>query len=126
MKQKWIAFVMLYAGCADSLKPDDVKDSIPGIYVRHYRDEFTDSYDTIEIFLLSKTGSDSYGIVKKMKYQKVLNDHNLPEQYKVLDWTGSYDRESKSLLVMPSGKRVYFNPSKRELQLGRAPYKKLK
>jgi len=118
-----LSFLILMA-CNGTYK-DEVKDFIPGVYYRHYMDEYTNSYDTVEIKLVTNEGSDGYVVNKRARYQKMIDGQKTSFAYKTDQWFGSYEKDSKTLYIGKSGKRIYFDPKEGELKMGDMPYKKL-
>ena len=118
-----ISFFILIA--CGGLNKDTVKDFIPGVYYRHYMDEYTNSYDTVEIKLVTNEGSEGYVLNKRTRYQKMIEGQKTSFAYKKEQWFGSYEKDSKTLYIGKSGKRIYFDPKEGELKMGDMPYKKL-
>jgi hypothetical protein len=116
----YVVFVFLSLRCG-LMQPDKVKAFVPGVYVRHYTDEYTDSYDTITI----RAVNDKYEVIKKTKFEKVMNNGGTAPGYTIQRWTGNYDDKTKSLWLEQAGKAISFNPAKKELIIGTQPYKKL-
>jgi hypothetical protein len=123
---KKIFVVAALISCSDTFRSDEVKNFIPGVYARHYSDEYTDSYDTLEIRRITTSGSEGYAVTKTMKYKRQNQSKTNPVQHKTEEWTGSYEEEKKTLLLEPSGKRIYFDPSLGEAKLGIIAYQKIK
>lgn len=109
----------------NGLNKDEVQDFIRGVYCRHYMDEYTNSYDSVEIKLITKEGSEGYVVNKKSRYQKMIDGKKTPFDYKTEQWFGNYEKDSKTLYIEKSGKRIYFDPKEGELKMGGMPYKKL-
>ena|SRR6266545_3531731 len=109
----------------DGVTKDEVKDFIPGVYSRHYMDEYTNSYDTVEVKLVTKEGSEGYVVDKRSRYQKMIDGQKTPFDHKMEQWFGRYEKDSKTLYIEKSGKRIYFDPKEGELKMGEMPYKKL-
>jgi hypothetical protein len=105
---------------------DKVKSFIAGTYIRHYVDEYTDSYDTLHIVPITNGGSEGFAITKSMRYQKRFNGNLLPWNYKVQYWSGKYEKASKTLVVEQTGNQVFFDLMKNELSMGIMPYRKIK
>ena len=124
MKKVFVALVILSFGCTTSTDP--VKGFIPGTYVRHYQDEYTNSYDTLTISAITSSGSEGYTIAKRTTYQKTRDGVTYPKKNEAQEWVADYNKETKTLVVGPSGKQLYFDPSKGELKMGTMPYKKIK
>ncbi|MEI6949633.1 hypothetical protein V9K67_20770 [Paraflavisolibacter sp. H34] len=121
----WAVPVTLLFSCAGRNASDAVQEFIPGTYVRYYTDEFRKSFDTVQIRPVTSSGSTGYAITKRDRYRKVLDGRELPEQSSVKEWMGAYDPQTQTLLLESSGSRIYFDPSKGELNMGKVPYKKL-
>lgn len=119
-----IVLLMIY-GCGLIVKRDEVKEFIPGVYVRHYSDEYTDSYDTIQIKLVNRSGSEGYSVIKRTRFRKQTDDGKTIPGYEIKNWFGTYDDHSKTLWLQGPGKQIYFDPTKSELKMGAQPYKKL-
>ena len=112
-------------GCVTSATKDEVRPFIPGIYTRHYKDEYTDSYDTISIHLVTQDGSAGYVIVKRSRFQKLDDKGHPVPGHELKKWMGVYEEESKTIWLQTAGKRIYLDPAARELKIGTEPYKKL-
>lgn len=104
---------------------DKVKPFIPGTYIRHYTDEYTDSYDTITIQPITPAGSDRYAITKRSRFEKIDDAGKKVPGYELKHWMGVYDEKTKTLWLQAPGKRMYFDPVKSELKIGTEPYKKI-
>ena len=117
--------LLLIYGCDIITSKDQVKGFIPGIYIRHYSDVYTDSYDTIAIQPVTPGGSDGYVITKKSRFEKLNDDGKKLPGHLLKHWTGTYDHKTKTIWLPSSGKRMYFDPAKGELKIGAEPYKKI-
>lgn len=115
-----VVLVFLLLSCS-LMESDKVKAFMPGVYVRHYTDEYTNSYDTITI----KGVDDKYEVIKRTKFEKLMDNGKLQPGHAIQRWTGNYDEQTKSLWLVQAGKAIYFNPSKNELMIGTQPYKKI-
>lgn len=120
-----IAVVLLAIYSCGLIANDEVKRFIPGIYMRHYTDEYTDSYDTIIIEAITPAGSDGYAITKRSPFEKINNEGKKVPGYELKRWTGTYDDKTKTIWLQASGKQIYFDPAKGELKIGTEPYKKI-
>jgi len=105
------------------MSSDNVKVFMPGVYARHYTDEYTNSYDTITIQLIA--GGDEYNVIERTRFEKVTDNGKMQPGYSIQKWTGSYDDRNKSLWLQQAGRAIRFNPAKKELITGTQPYKKL-
>lgn len=122
----YLHLLLLICGCERIRSKDQVKSFIPGIYVRHYVDEYTNSYDTIVIKLISVDGSEAYTVVKRSRFQKQTNEGKAADGEEFKNWAGFYDENTKTIWLEGQGKRIYFDPRMNELKIGTQPYKKLK
>lgn len=128
MKIIWFLSVLMtmLCGCHAILKKDDIKELIPGVYVRHYTDEYTDSHDTIEIRLMTAGERDSYTITKRTRFQKQTDDGKVVQEYQIKRWNGFYEDKTQTIWLPTTGKRIYFDPVRNELKIGIQPYQKLR
>jgi hypothetical protein len=117
--------VLAIYGCGLIATKDEVQPFIPGVYARHYGDEYTDSYDTITIKPMVTAGSNGYTVTKRSRFEKLTNEGKTKLGYDLKKWTGIYDEKTKTLWLQAPGKRIYFDPNEGELKIGEEPYKKL-
>lgn len=116
----------LLLSCSPFRSRDEVKEFIPGTYVTDWKNEFTESKDTIVITAPSTKGSDSYRIFKKSYYQQTIDGKELKPHYKVQGWTGTYNAEVKTIVIDKSGRVLLFNPDAGSLIEGTTTYNKIK
>lgn len=119
-----IVFILFYA-CRLARYKDEVKEFIPGVFARHYKDEYTDSYDTIVIKAISPEGSDDFVVIKRSRYNKQTNEGTTEPGYEFKKWAAVYDKKTKRLWLPVPGKSIYFDPKRNFLKIGTEPYKKL-
>lgn len=115
-----VVLIVFLLGCGLT-QSDKVKAFMPGVYVRHYTDEYTNSYDTITI----KGVDDKYEVIKRTKFIKLTDNGKMQPGYTLQKWTGNYDDKHKSLWLQQAGKAIYFKLAQKELIIGTQPYKKL-
>ena len=123
-----LGLVLLLTSCNPFRSGDHVKEFIPGTYVTSWKNEFTVSKDTILITpppLFTKA-SDQYIVTKRSYYRQTVDGKELKPQFKVQNWTGSYNPEVKTLVIDKSGRVLLFNPEKNELVEGSTSYNKIK
>ncbi|MEO9020980.1 MAG: hypothetical protein ABI237_14805 [Ginsengibacter sp.] len=128
MKTVLFMFIIIMSlnGCHLHLKRNAIKEFLPGVYTRHYADEYTDSYDTIEIRLMTTAGSDGYTITSGTRFEKQTDEGKSIHGYQTKRWNGFYEAKTKLIWIPSTGKRIYFDPGKNELKIGTQPYKKLR
>ncbi|MBE7174491.1 MAG: hypothetical protein INR73_28225 [Williamsia sp.] len=105
---------------------DVVREFVPGTYITEWRNEFTQSKDTIIILAPTTRGSDGYRITKRSYYQQTIDGKDLKPQFKIQNWIGSYNPEVKTLVIGKSGRVLLFNPDRNELVEGSTTYNKIK
>ena len=120
----YLLLMVVLTGCS-LVQQDRIKNFIPGVYVRYYADEYTESYDTIRITRSSGPGKENYSVIKRRRTAKVDNNGKIVPGYELKKWTATFDAKSQSLWITNAGKAIYFYPARRELRIGTEPYKKL-
>lgn len=125
MKRLCIIFILMVIGCKDKSTSVKIEKFIPGVYVRQYKDEYTKSFDTLEIRKVTQSGGYRYSVIKKTTYKR-LNIREFPtNNAKLKEWVGYFEEGTNSLLLEPGGKRVHFEPELMEAIMGAHPYKKI-
>lgn len=71
-----VVLIVFLLGCG-LMQSDKVKAFMPGVYVRHYTDEYTNSYDTITI----KGVDDKYEVIKRTKFIKLTDNGKMQPGY---------------------------------------------
>ena len=112
---------LLLTGCNID---DNVKSFIPGIYVAEWKTEFNESRDTMLIHPLTQGGSETYRITRRTWF-RYRNEKRRGPEYKLLQWTGSYDEKQKTIMVHNTGRVLSFDPANAEMKMGTITYKKL-
>ncbi|MBX2933921.1 MAG: hypothetical protein KF825_06725 [Ferruginibacter sp.] len=87
--------LFLFTAC-NSFTKDEVKGFIPGTYIRSSQNEFGKEYDTLVVSLQSRTANE-YKIIRKWRYDRVLDGKPAEPEYKVTESSGIYDTEKKQL-----------------------------
>ncbi len=95
MKYAIILLSFLFAACNGIMK-DEVKEFIPGTYIRNAETEFGKAYDTLVITMQNKSANE-YKILGKWRYDRVLDGKPIEPEYKVSETSGIYDGEKKQL-----------------------------
>ncbi len=83
--------LFLLAGCSSS-ESDAIKEFIPGTYIRSSQNEFGKAYDTLVISLQNKSAS-QYQILRKWRYDRVLDGKLIEPEYKQEKNSGIYNPE---------------------------------
>ena len=104
------------------ISKDDVQDFIPGTYVRFSKHEFGKEYDTLVVSELK----DQYKIIRKWKYERILDRMAQEPEYKQKITTASYESEHKLLHENETGNTLSFDPGENVLLIGPTKYQKQK
>jgi hypothetical protein len=119
-----LTFAVVLQGCTES-NNDQIRKFVPGIYVRHFRDEFSTGSDTLDITEHDgKAGI--YFIDEKEGYQQKLDGKVFPAQYKTKEHTALFNETTHQLTIQNGGDIITFLPDKNKLLLGRTEYEKVK
>lgn len=123
---KLLSFICLlvFFSCNTTVK-DEVKDFIPGTYVRASEHEFGVEHDTLLITLQNPTANE-YKIVRRWKYDRVLDGKPVAPEYKNTNTTGIYNGETKMLQETETAETYSFDPKQNALFAGSTKYQKLK
>ena len=107
--------------CTGSDK-DELKASIPGTYVRFSEHEFGKEYDTLVI----SEKNDQFQILRKWRYERVLDSVKQEPEYKQQITTASYDSEHRVLNEKETGNAIAFDSKEGTVSIGPTKYHKLK
>jgi len=104
---------------------DQVQNFIPGTYIRFSQHEYGTEYDTLSISLQNKT-SNEYQVMRKWKYERILDGERIEPEYKKQTTTCIYDSKDKLLEETETGANYSFDPKRSRLFAGSIEYKKIK
>ncbi|GAB2821281.1 hypothetical protein GCM10027043_22490 [Ferruginibacter profundus] len=104
---------------------DKVKEFIPGIYFSEWQNEFKQAKDTLEIKLLTPDGSETYQITRRVEIIFLNELKKRPPEYKMENWTGNYNRNTKTVFISNTGSTLSFDTNKKVLLWGTTRYIKL-
>ncbi len=114
--------IVLFIVACNGITKDEVKTFIPGTYTRISEHEFGKEYDTLVISELP----DQFQVVRKWKYERVLDGVAQEPEYKQETTTATYDREHRLLHENETGNTISFDPRESILFIGPTKYNKLK
>jgi len=114
-------FYLVLIACNGSGK-DEMKASIPGTYVRYSEHEFGKEYDTLVI----SEKNDQFQILRKWRYERVLDSVKQEPEYKQQVTTASYDSEHRILNENESGNVISLDPKDKTVSVGPTKYNRLK
>ncbi len=118
-----LAGAALFAGCNAPAK-DEVTAFIPGVYTRFSQHEFGSEYDTL-VISSRNTEANEFTIVRKWKYERLLDGERLEPEYKLVVSTGIYDAARKLLQETETAEYFSFDVKKKILFNGTTQYQKL-
>lgn len=117
-----VLLLLLLTFCKTSSDP--ISRFIPGTYIRFSQHEFGTEYDTLVISFQNKTVHE-YQILRKWKYERILDGKVIEPEYKKHFTTAVYDSETKLLRETETGKTYSFDKQNKLLFNGTIKYKKL-
>jgi hypothetical protein len=124
MKYMMIFVSILFAAC-NSITKDEVKEFIPGTYIRSSQNEFGKEYDTLVLSLQSKSANE-YKIQRRWRYDRVLDGKPTEPEYKITETSGLYDGEKKTLQETETLEFFTFDADKKLLFNGANKFIKIK
>lgn len=116
--------VIIVTACTSVVK-DEVKDFIPGTYIRAAQHEFGSEQDTIIVSVLNAS-SNEFKIMRRWRYERVVDGKPIEPEYKVTDNTGVYSSETKMLQESSTLENYSFDPKQNIMFTGDIKYQKLK
>jgi hypothetical protein len=114
---------LITLGCNDFFG-DTTKVFIPGTYIRFSEHEFGKEYDTLTIALEDET-TEAYKIIRRWRYERILDGTKIEPEYKVIMTMGFYQRSKKHLWENGSGTIYVFDRKNKILRNGIIKYSKL-
>jgi hypothetical protein len=112
---------ILICACSE-LKKDSVKGFIPGTYIRFSQHEYGTEYDTL-VITLQNEGASEYRIMRKWKYERILDGQPVEPEYKRISTSAIYD--GKLLQETETGDTYSFDVRDKCLFNGTVKYNKL-
>jgi hypothetical protein len=116
-----LLILIVYCGCTE-YKPDPIENFIPGTYIRFSQHEFGTEYDTLVITLQNNT-TNEYTILRRWKYERVLDGKVIEPEYRRTITTGVY--KNKSLEEVDTGLLYTIDLKNRMINTGSVQYQKL-
>ena len=107
------------------LSRDEVQVFIPGTYIRFSQHEYGTEYDTLVITLQNKT-TNKYMILRKWKYERMMDGKDIEPVYKRLTTSGAYSTKDKTLQEAQTGEIFSFDVKNELLFSGPTEYRKIK
>jgi len=119
----FLLLIMAYGCHLENAKDADIE-FIPGTYIRFSEHEFGTEYDTL-IITLQNPSAAQYRILRKWKYERVLDGHAIEPEYKRTATTAIYNPAKKILEETQRGDIYTFDLRKQILFSGPIKYNKL-
>jgi hypothetical protein len=120
----FLSVIFILSSCS-SPENDDMKEFIPGTYIRSGQNEFGKEYDTLVVSLQNKAGNE-YKLQRRWRYDRVLDGKPIEPEYKLTETTGIYDAESKLLKETETLELMTFDKGKKLLLKGTNIFTKIK
>ncbi len=114
----WVALV----GCNNSER-EAIREAIPGTYIRSSVHEFGTEHDTL-IISLQNTTTTVYKIVRRWKYERILDGQAIEPEYKITTTTAIFDVETAILHDMQTGNVYAFDANQNTMLVGSTKYQK--
>ena len=117
----FICGLICLLACNQSTK-SEAKNTVPGTYIRTSEHEFGKEYDT----LIVSEMSDQFQILRKWKYERILDGVAQEPEYKQEKTTASFDINNQTLHENETGNSISFDSKNETLSIGTTKYQKLK
>ncbi|SRR5260221_6889630 len=119
-----IIIMLLTCSCGLIKSKDEMQEFIPGTYIRFSQHEYGTEYDTLVISLQNKTANE-YKILRKWKYERVLDGERVEPEYKRTVTSCVYNSIHKLLQENETGDIYSFDIKQKILFNGPIKYQKL-
>jgi hypothetical protein len=119
----FLCFIAFYS--CTSVTKDEIRESIPGTYIRSAEHEYGSEQDTVIISVLN-AASNEYKITRRWKYERIMDGKAIEPEYKLTDNTGVYSSETKMLQESSTLETYSFDPKQKLMFSGEIKYQKLK
>ena len=119
-----IMILIVICSCGSFSATDEVKEFIPGTYTRFSQHEYGTEHDTMVITLQNSTANE-YKILRKWKYERVLDGSAIEPEYKRVTTSGIYSSKNKILQETETGDLFSFDVKGKLLFNGSTKYQKL-
>lgn len=118
-------FLVVFSNCSSPTASDNVKEFIPGTYIRFGKQEFGSEWDTLTISVQNASANE-YKVQRAWKYARILDGKSIEPEYKNKNTSAIYDGEAKLLKENETGNNYSFKPDENALFAGTTKYLKLK
>ena len=120
-----LPLLLFILSCGTNSESEEIMSFIPGTYVRQSEGEFGKSYDTLVISLQNKAAN-QFKIVRRWRYDRVLDGKPIEPEYKVTETSGVFDASSNTLQQNETLESFTFDTKKKLLFDGPNQFIKIK
>lgn len=120
-----ISVALLLTACSSLSESNAIQEFIPGTYIRSAQTEFGQAYDTLVISLQNEPARE-YKILRKWRYDRVLDGKPIEPEYKLTESSGIYDTEKNLLQETETLELFTFDVEKKLLFNGANKFTKIK
>lgn len=114
--------VFILAGCGSG-EEGKIRQSVPGVYIRHFDARYSKGDDTL--FISRLNDGNTYRVIRKSAFSRVRNHlYTAPEQ-KVESWVVVYDYKNKNLYEQKRERLLVPLPDSNRLLVGNTAYLKI-
>ncbi len=119
---KIFLLAMILTGCSngDSSK---IRQSVPGVYTRHFEAEYSKGDDTLYISPLG--GTNGYRVIRKSTFRRLKKGRPGDPEQKVESWIVLYDANHKNLYEQKRERILTPHPDSNKLWVGNSSYSKI-
>lgn len=113
---------LIVMGCSSG-DNGKIRQSVPGVYIRHFEAEYSTGDDTL---FISKLGGDNgYRVIRKTTFRRIRNKRTGNPEQKVESWIVLYDASHKNLYEQKRERILTPLPDSNRLWIGNISYSKI-
>lgn len=102
----------------------DIKEFIPGVYIRHFEGLYSKGDDTLIISKID--GGNAYFILHRTTFQKLHNNQLLAPEQTTENWSAIYNPRDKILYEQKRERMLSFMPDSNKMFVGGSAFYKIK
>ena len=122
MKYLLFALLLISGSCKNA--GDEVKDFIPGTYVKYAEGKFSKAWDTLRISAYEELNK-TYVVEQHTGYQRLVKGVLQPKEFKLNKYVAVFEPSTHQLRDTKKGKVFTFSPEKGTVLLGAGEYNKI-
>ena len=120
-----VCFLIVFSNCSSPAATDNLKEAIPGTYIRFEKQEYGTEWDTL-VISVQNASANEYKIQRAWKYARILDGKEVEPEYKNKSTSGTFDIGAKLLNEKETGNSYSFKPDENAVFAGTTKYLKLK